>query len=85
VILGVNGDYFPKSFEKLVFVMVKHRVFFELRNEFLNIIWTIFGFQGFANHYGRIYITNGSFASLRGTNSLILLIMNWPIATNVED
>jgi hypothetical protein len=34
------------SINQLIFVMVKCGVLFEVRTEFLNIIWTIFGFKG---------------------------------------
>jgi hypothetical protein len=38
MILTVNSDYFQNSIDKLVFVMVKLCVFFEVRTEFLNIV-----------------------------------------------
>jgi hypothetical protein len=41
MILSINGDYFRKQ---LIFVMVKCYVFFEVRTQFLNIIYTSFGF-----------------------------------------
>jgi hypothetical protein len=34
------------SIKQLIFVMVKCGVLFEVRTEFLNIIWTSFGFKG---------------------------------------
>jgi hypothetical protein len=34
------------NINQLIFVMVKCDVLFEVRTEFLNIIWTSFGFKG---------------------------------------
>jgi hypothetical protein len=40
MILAIN------SVNQLIFVMVKCGVLFEVRTEFLNVIYTIFGFNG---------------------------------------
>jgi hypothetical protein len=42
----VNSNYFPEQHNQLIFVMVKCGVLFEVRTEFLNIIWTSFVFRG---------------------------------------
>jgi hypothetical protein len=44
IILCVNRDYFLNNINQLIFIMVKC-VFFEVRTEFLNIIYTRFGFK----------------------------------------
>jgi hypothetical protein len=46
MILTENSYYFLKSINHLISVMVKCCVFFAVRTEFLNIIWTSFGFKG---------------------------------------
>jgi hypothetical protein len=38
MLLSVSSDYFLKSNKKLIFVMVKCGVLFEVRTELLNII-----------------------------------------------
>jgi hypothetical protein len=38
MLIGLNGDYFLKRVNQLIFVMVKCGVLFEVRTEFLNII-----------------------------------------------
>jgi hypothetical protein len=47
IILTVNRDYISlNSINQLIFVMLKCGVLFEVRTEFLNIIYTSFGFKG---------------------------------------
>jgi hypothetical protein len=45
VIISLN------TVDKLIFVMVKCGVLFEVRTEFLNIIYTSFGFKGLNGDY----------------------------------
>jgi hypothetical protein len=45
MILSVKSDYFLKQRQAVDLVMVKRCVFFAVRTELLNIIWTNFGFK----------------------------------------
>jgi hypothetical protein len=49
MVLGVNSDYSLNSTNWLTFV-VKGCVLFDVRTEFLNIIYTSFGLKGFIKH-----------------------------------
>jgi hypothetical protein len=67
----VNSDFILNSINKLIFVVVKCRVFFEaLRTEFLNIILTVFLFKGsttIPNTHSSAHTVNGhSRAGLKG-------------------
>jgi hypothetical protein len=44
-IISLNG------INKLIFVMVKCDVLFEVQNKFLNITWTNFGFKGLTQFF----------------------------------
>jgi hypothetical protein len=46
MILSVNMDYFLKHVNKLIAVMAKCGVLFEIRVEFLTTIYTSVGFKG---------------------------------------
>jgi hypothetical protein len=56
MVLTVNSEYFLKqrlnlnSVNRLIFVMVKCGVLFEVRTEFLNNIYTSFGFKMLTLH-----------------------------------
>jgi hypothetical protein len=46
------------SVNQLIFVMVKYGVLFEVRTEFLNIIYTSFGFRGLKVHDGDYFFNS---------------------------
>jgi hypothetical protein len=46
MIVTVNRDITQKNINQLIVVVVKCCVFFEVRAEFLNIIYMSFGFKG---------------------------------------
>jgi hypothetical protein len=46
IILTVTAFIFLNSVKKLIFVMARCGVLFEVRTEFLNIVYTSFGFKG---------------------------------------
>jgi hypothetical protein len=46
MVLTVNSDYFVKQHYRFIVLMVKCGVPFEVRTEFLNIIYTSFGLKG---------------------------------------
>jgi hypothetical protein len=51
------------SVNQLIFVMVKCGVFFAVRTEFLNIIWTSFGFKGLCVSFFCVKFVHSHFCS----------------------
>jgi hypothetical protein len=46
MVLTINSSYYLNSVKKLMDVMVKFGVLFEVQTEFLNVIQSSFGFKG---------------------------------------
>jgi hypothetical protein len=74
MILRLNRNYSLNSVKQLIFLIVKCGVLFEVRTEFLNIIYTSFGFKGL----------NRAFISLNSVNQLIFVMVKCGVLFEVR-
>jgi hypothetical protein len=58
MVLTVNSDYFLNRINQLIFELFKYGVLFEVRTEFLNIMYTSFGVKVLMFNYSILFVVN---------------------------
>jgi hypothetical protein len=75
MILGVNMHYILNNINKLILVMLKYFVLFQVRNDILNVILMSFGFKRLIR-YGTLQFTRNS-KSLHYRNTMLETVHAW--------